>query len=159
LSHIAGLRLVHRDIKPDNVMLRQNGVTPVIVDFGLVRDLSAVSITPTWAMNGPGTPLFAPPEQLLNQKAQIDWRADQFSLGVMTSYALFGFHPYAEVGDSPPQIVSRVQTRSDLSAQFKAAVTAAALPVMMKMCAPWPYQRFTKPDALIHAWAQQYGSP
>ena len=40
VGHIASLALVHRDLKPDNIMFRTAGGPPVIVDFGLVRDLS-----------------------------------------------------------------------------------------------------------------------
>lgn len=56
LAHIASHNLVHRDIKPDNIMFREDKMTPVVVDFGVVRDLSEYSLTPSWAMSGPGTP-------------------------------------------------------------------------------------------------------
>src|SRR5258708_4221260 len=93
VSHIAELSLVHRDIKPADIMFRGDG-TPVITDFGIVRDLSDSSITPTWAARGPGTPFFASPEQLNNQKELTDWRSDQFALGVSVAFSLFGDHPY-----------------------------------------------------------------
>ncbi len=85
ISHIASQDLVHRDIKPDNILFRADGITPVIVDFGLVRDLIRTSLTQSWFIRGPGTPYFAPPEQLRNEKALIDWRSDQFSLGVVVA--------------------------------------------------------------------------
>jgi serine/threonine protein kinase len=83
VAHIASHDLVHRDIKPDNILFRIDDITPVIIDFGLVRDLVGTSLTQTWLMRGPGTPLFAPAEQLRNEQTLIDWRSDQFSLGVV----------------------------------------------------------------------------
>jgi serine/threonine protein kinase len=43
IIHLADLELVHRDIKPDNIMFKEDAVTPVLVDFGLVRDLAVYS--------------------------------------------------------------------------------------------------------------------
>jgi serine/threonine protein kinase len=153
LAHIAARRLVHRDIKPENVMLRADGVTPVIVDFGLVRDLVETSLTQSWLPQGPGTPYFAPPEQLLNEKLLIDWRADQFSLAVTLAIVTFGFHPYAEYPtQSPADVVSRVLQRRSPSADFERAANQADLSVLIRMAAPWPVQRLRTPEALTAAF-------
>ena len=153
LEHIADRQLVHRDIKPENVMLRTDGIFPVIVDFGLVRNLGETSLTHTWLPQGPGTPYFAPPEQLLNEKALIDWRADQFSLGVTLSISTFGFHPYAEPRGQPPgEVVNRVLRRQTPSADFRSAASQAGLDVLIRMAAPWPVQRFRTPSELRNAW-------
>ncbi|MCH7565997.1 MAG: protein kinase, partial [Gemmatimonadetes bacterium] len=56
LQHIADHSLVHRDIKPENILFREDGVTPVIVDFGLVRALERSPLTRSWIIQGPGTP-------------------------------------------------------------------------------------------------------
>ena len=69
LGHIARLNLVHRDIKPDNIIFRSDGLTPVLSDFGVVRDLTDSSITPTWAARGPGTPFSLHPNSLTIKKA------------------------------------------------------------------------------------------
>lgn len=159
VGHIAALNLVHRDLKPDNVLLRADGVTPVIVDFGLVRDLAALSITPSWIMQGPGTPFFSPAEQLLNEKAYIDWRADQFSLGVLLSLSAFGIHPYQEPNDSPIDIVTRVSRRGPSAKQFQDAANLAGLPVLIRMTTAWPVQRFRKPEMVAQAWAAQRRTP
>jgi Serine/threonine protein kinase len=153
LSHIAALGLVHRDIKPDNIMFREDGRTPVIVDFGLVRDLSAESLTQTWLLRGPGTPFFAPPEQLLNEKALIDWRADQFSLGVVLSIASTKMHPYQEAGDDDSATVERVARRTGPTDGFRMSVRSLKMEVLEKMVGPWPIQRFRTPRQLVAAWA------
>ncbi len=155
MSTIAGNRLVHRDLKPDNIMFRGDGVSPVVVDFGLVRDLAAESITQTWQMQGPGTPLFAPAEQLRNDKAMIDWRADQFSLGVLLAYSAFGFHPYDHGGDHPEAIVERVAVRGNLGSQFIHAAEGANLGCLISMVQPWPISRFRTPAALSEHWNKQ----
>lgn len=155
IAHIAALDLVHRDLKPDNIMFRGDGVTPAVVDFGLVRDLNARSLTQTHVMQGPGTPLYAPAEQLLNEKGRIDWRADQFSLGVVLCYCAFGVHPYQAPGDGPMEIVARVAERRTPVESFVESARAAGLPVLERMVAPWPVQRFRTPDALALAWSAQ----
>lgn len=111
LGLLAGRRLVHRDIKPENIMFRGENQEPVLVDFGLVRDLSQPSVTMTWLPTGPGTPFFAAPEQLNNDKHLIDWRTDQFSLGVVLSIAACGLHPYQLAGEDPLGIVWQVASR------------------------------------------------
>ncbi len=111
IAHIAELHLVHRDIKPDNIMFRSHGTTPVLTDFGVVRDLSDSSITPTWAARGPGTPFFSAPEQLRNEKSLIDWRTDQFALGIVMAQVVFGEHPYRVSGASDSDVVERVLSR------------------------------------------------
>lgn len=157
LEHLEGLRLVHRDLKPDNILLRGDGCTPVIVDFGLVRDLSDTSITPTWFPNGPGTPLFASPEQLNNDKDLIDWRSDQFSLGIAFSIAVLGIHPYAEPSDTDPfASIARVAARQSPARRFTRDAELC-LPALVKMVAPWPVQRLRTPAMLRTAWEDQKG--
>ncbi len=157
VATIAANRLVHRDIKPDNIMFRTDRASPVLVDFGLVRDLAAESITQTWQMRGPGTPLYAPPEQLRNDKAMIDWRSDQFSLGVVLSYATFGMHPYDRGADSIETIVERVATRHSPQKPFLEASRRERLPCLQQMVQPWPVNRIHTPAALQAEWNKQLG--
>jgi serine/threonine protein kinase len=154
VAHIASRELVHRDIKPDNILYRADGMTPVIVDFGLVRDLIRTSLTQSWLIRGPGTPLYAPPEQLRNEKALIDWRSDQFSLGVVLAFAAFGFHPYQDDGDSFAVTVEHVADRRKQCARFVDAATQSGMPFLIRMTAPWPVERFRTPETLLRAWGR-----
>jgi len=157
VTHIAEQRLVHRDLKPANIMFRKKGGEPVVVDFGIVRDLDKSSLTKTYMGMGPGTPFFAPPEQLNNDKNLIDWRADQFALGVVLSLAHFGVHPYQEPGDDPGRVIGRVAARKGPTAKFSADVAAAQLPVLEQMVASWPVNRVRLPATLLESWKAQKG--
>lgn len=152
LSHIASHNLVHRDIKPDNIMFRKDGKTPVLVDFGLVRDLSNKSLTQTWLMQGPGSPFYSAPEQLNNQKELIDWRTDQFSLGITFSLCLFGIHPYQREKAEIEDVVIRIAERKGYSGYFESLCINNRLELLLKMVSPWPVDRYRTPILLENAW-------
>jgi serine/threonine protein kinase len=157
IAHIANLNLVHRDIKPDNIMFKADGTTPVITDFGVVRDLADSSMTPTWAPRGPGTPFFSAPEQLKNEKQLIDWRTDQFALGIVLGFVVFGEHPYRVDGASDGEVVERVSVRHQPAEWFLKHVVEYGLPSLIKMTAPWPVDRYRRPEFLRLAWGGQKG--
>jgi len=78
-AHEAGL--IHRDVKPGNIMVTPEG-DPVILDFGLARDESSEVKTLTHSGDLLGTPAYMSPEQLLAQRVPLDRRTDIYSLGV-----------------------------------------------------------------------------
>ena len=153
VEHIADQSLVHRDIKPDNIMFRGDGVTPVVVDFGIVRDLVRSPLTRSWVLQGPGTPFFAAPEQLTNQRELIDWRTDQFALGVTLFMCRYGYHPYGAPGQPPEQVIPLVVDRRGISQEAKASIDGDALTILSRMIKPWPVERFRRPPDLIAGWS------
>jgi len=155
VGHIAAQDLVHRDFKPANIMFADTEGEAVIGDFGVVRDLKRESLTMTYFPSGPGTPYFAAPEQLTNDKALIDWRTDQFALGTTLAIAHFGVHPYRWDGEDENQAIARVAGRSGPSPTFVQMATHAELPALIKILAPWPVERFRTPAMLLEAWRAQ----
>src|SRR5581483_9982290 len=81
--------IVHRDVKPDNVLLDEEG-RPWLVDFGCVRDAAARSLTETGASLG--TLAYMAPEQL--EGVVVDARADVFALGVLLHELVAGALPF-----------------------------------------------------------------
>jgi serine/threonine-protein kinase len=93
LHEAHSMGLVHRDIKPNNIMLTQQGgahdVTKVL-DFGLVKNVdSNVDATKTWTEAIIGTPRFMSPEQILEPQS-IDARSDLYALGAVGYFLLSG---------------------------------------------------------------------
>ncbi|MFD3660291.1 bifunctional serine/threonine-protein kinase/ABC transporter substrate-binding protein [Streptomyces sp. NPDC058659] len=91
--HAAGL--VHRDVKPGNVLLALDG--PRLIDFGIARSAGATALTATDAMIG--TPGFLAPEQARAAGAgEVGPASDVFSLGCVLAYALTGERPFGTGG-------------------------------------------------------------
>lgn len=108
LTDVAQARIVHRDVKPENIMRATNG-TYWLLDFGIARHLELTSLTATAALGGPGTLGYAPPEQFRNQKRELDERADLFALAVTLVESLTGTHPYREGARDRPEVLRRIE--------------------------------------------------
>jgi serine/threonine protein kinase len=84
------LNLVHRDVKPENVLLSTEGVVK-LADLGLAKALDDMSLTRTGT--GVGTPIYMAPEQAVDAK-RVDGRSDIYSLGCMCYRLLAGRTPF-----------------------------------------------------------------
>ncbi len=102
-------RIVHRDIKPENIMIRDGG-TVVLIDFGIARDLTRDSLTATAAMFGPHTLGYSAPEQIRNLKAEIDSRADLFSVAIVGIECCTGENPLTKGAESSLEVLQRTET-------------------------------------------------
>lgn len=151
LGHLRDRRLVHRDIKPANILFRDTSSIPVLTDFGIVRMLDAPSLTHDFAAAGPGTPAYAAPEQLNNEKNLIDWRTDQFGLAVVLAEGILGRHPYQSIGESVRDAILKVSARSPLPDQTRLDLRAAGFGSLEQALEPWPVKRYRRPGDLVEA--------
>jgi WD40 repeat protein len=94
--------LVHRDVKPGNILLEKDGTRVKITDFGLVRAVEDVKLTQTGFVGG--TPLYMAPEQARGDA--IDHRTDLFSLGAVLYAMASGEPPFSDT--SPFLVLQRV---------------------------------------------------
>ncbi|MFZ4205247.1 protein kinase domain-containing protein [Streptomyces griseoincarnatus] len=101
LAAVHGLGLVHRDVKPSNVLLTLDG--PLLIDFGIARATEGTaSLTSTGVSIG--SPGYMSPEQILGKG--VTGAADVFSLGAVLAYAATGAPPFP--GDSSAALLYRV---------------------------------------------------
>ena len=91
LKHAHSQNMVHRDIKPDNILITQKGVVKV-ADFGLAKAMDE-DVSMTQSGTGLGTPLYMAPEQARNAK-HVDERVDIYALGATLYHLLTGKLPF-----------------------------------------------------------------
>ena len=96
--------LIHRDVKPNNILLREDG-EPQVVDFGLARDMGSVQ---QWSVTGDimGTPEYMSPEQAGGLVDQTDARTDVYAVGAVLYECLAGIPPHR--GETWPELLQDI---------------------------------------------------
>jgi WD40 repeat protein len=130
--------LIHRDIKPGNILLEQSTGRVLITDFGLARMAEDVKLTQTGFVAG--TPLYMSPEQARGEA--VDHRSDLFSLGSVLYAMLTGVPPFP--GTSPFTVLKHVTDRPPRPVQsLNPAVSNNLADVVDRLLQKNPRDRFT----------------
>ena len=104
LDYAASHHIVHRDVKPGNILFTKDGV-PVLADFGIARAIEqAAGDRLTYSQFAIGTPVYMSPEQHA-PASRLDSRSDQYSLAVVAYEMLAGMPPF--MAATPPAILTR----------------------------------------------------
>ena len=149
LSHAHHRQIIHRDIKPDNILLCAGHA--MVTDFGIAKALTVSDGTGAITSTGVslGTPAYMAPEQALAD-AQVDQRADLYSLGVVGYEILVGETPFR--GPSAQAIVGAQLTREATPIGELRPGTPPALAAAIHRCLEKrPADRFQSADELIAA--------
>ena len=123
IAYSHSMQVIHRDLKPQNILIRENGI-PVVVDFGLARVLISELSVLTHEGDFVGTPGYMSPEQATGH-VDLDHRTDVYSLGALLFQMLTGELPFTgnvqtvihqilhKTPDSPSKINGEIDTDLD----------------------------------------------
>lgn len=139
--------IIHRDIKPVNVLMDRSG-RPILSDFGIAKVLASTKDNLTRPGAGVGTPEYMSPEQC--QGSQVDGRADIYALGVMLFEALTGCTPFQ--GDNYPALAySHIYAMPPRPTTMNPTLSPAIERVIMTALMKNPQQRYQQASDMAEA--------
>ena len=159
LGHAHSHGLIHRDVKPANLLVDQKKVVKVL-DLGLARftDDDCASLTVQYDENVLGTADYLAPEQAIDSH-RVDARADIYSLGCAMYFLLTGHPPFPD-GTLPQRLMAHQRQQPQPIAQQRSDAPAELVAICTKMMAKRPadrYQSMGEVAAALRDWLANYG--
>lgn len=160
LQHAADKGMVHRDIKPQNLIVTRKGQVKIL-DFGLARlhremDAAAIPGKPMPGATSPnfimGTPDYISPEQAKNSSA-VDIRSDLYSLGCTLYFLLTGQTPFARASSLIDKLLAHTEEEPPPLASHRLDVPEGLAQVLAKLMAKKPADRYATPAEAAAALA------
>jgi serine/threonine-protein kinase len=146
LSYAHGRGIVHRDIKPDNILIEAETGRALVTDFGIARGAAETEISDPGRVMG--TAHFMSPEQASSET--IDGRSDLYSLGVVGYLAVSGKLPF-DAPNIPALLVKQIGTDAPALSSVAPTVPRALVDVIDRCLRKSPAERFASGEELAEA--------
>ena len=141
--------VIHRDVKPDNILLEGTRGRGMVTDFGIAKALSSEGGTLTEAGIAIGTPAFMSPEQAAGER-EIDGRSDIYSLGVVTYQMVTGELPFKSP-TVPGLLMKQISEEPTPVDQMRPEIPRELGQTVMRCLEKDPERRWPTADALRRA--------
>jgi eukaryotic-like serine/threonine-protein kinase len=149
LAYAHARNVIHRDIKPDNILLDVQG-RPLVTDFGIARAISEGADSRLTATGmAIGTPAYMSPEQSAGER-EVDGRTDLYALGVVGYQMLAGELPFT-ASSTPAMLVKHISERPVPVDQKRDGIPSDLAQAVMILLEKDPNNRFPSAQALVSA--------